>query len=297
VRSEPALSAAFDVEPVLDVLPVPLILVEPDTARMLYANAAAHRLAGGTLTLGVPPDEYPRGYRLYDATGRALGPDELPAVRAARGETLDHVQLDWETPEGIRTVLASGSTLTLGGGRRVALVTFEDVSALEGARRRSSLLADELRVMLDNVADAITVQSPDHKLIYANEAAASHYGIPRGQGLDEFDAASYLRRFEATDEQGRPLDLAHLPGRLALAGLEPETVTVRWRELATGEVRWARIKATAVRDPDGGVRLAINVIEDITELKRSEEAQRFLAEARAGACPARRWTTSGRWRR
>ena len=44
-------------------------------------------------------------------------------------------------------------------------------------------------------------------------------------------------------------------------------------------MRWARIKATAVHDPDGGVRLAINVIEDITELKRSEEAQRFLAEA------------------
>ena len=44
-------------------------------------------------------------------------------------------------------------------------------------------------------------------------------------------------------------------------------------------MRWARIKATAVHDPDGGVRLAINVIEDITELKRSEESQRFLAEA------------------
>ena len=54
---------------------------------------------------------------------------------------------------------------------------------------------------------------------------------------------------------------------------------MRSRDLETGEVRWARIKATAVHDPDGGVRLAINVIEDITELKRSEEAQRFLAEA------------------
>ena len=47
----------------------------------------------------------------------------------------------------------------------------------------------------------------------------------------------------------------------------------------TGEVRWSRIKATGVRDPDGGVRLAINLVEDITELKRSEESQRFLAEA------------------
>ena len=44
-------------------------------------------------------------------------------------------------------------------------------------------------------------------------------------------------------------------------------------------MRWSRIKATGVRDPDGGVRLAINLVEDITELKRSEESQRFLAEA------------------
>ena len=203
----------------------------------------------------------------------------MPAVRAARGERLEHVQVDWDTPSGRRSVLVSAFTIALDADRRVTVVTFEDVTSLEGARRRSSLLADELRVMLDNVADAITVQSPDHKLIYANEAASRHYGIPRGQALDQFDAATYLRRFDATDDAGRPLDLARLPGRLALAGLDPEPVLVRSRELATGEVRWARIKATAVYDSDGRVRLAINVIEDITELKRSEEAQRFLAEA------------------
>jgi serine phosphatase RsbU (regulator of sigma subunit)/PAS domain-containing protein len=279
VSSEPALSAALSVEPLLDALPVPLVLVEPGTARMLYANAAAHRLAGGALTLGVPAEEHPRAYPLYDASGRALGPDEMPAVRAARGEVVSDVQVDWDTPCGLRAVLVSGSTISLDGGRRVTLVTFEDVTALEGARRRSSLLADELRVVLDNVADAITVQSPDHKLIYANEAAARHYGIPGASELAEFDAATYLRRFEATDELGRPLDLARLPGRIALAGLDPEPVVVRSRNLETGELKWARIKASAVHDPDGGVRLAINVIEDITELKRSEEAQRFLAEA------------------
>jgi serine phosphatase RsbU (regulator of sigma subunit)/PAS domain-containing protein len=261
------------------VLPVPLLLVEPGSARILYANEAARRLAGGALTLDVPAEEYPRTYALYDTSGRALAPDEIPAVRAARGEVLRNVQVDWETPNGLCTVLVSGSTISLDGDRRVTVVTFEDVTALEGERRRSSLLADELRVMLDNVADAITVQSPDHKLIYANEAAARHYGIPGGSELSEFDASVYLRRFEAADELGRPLDLARLPGRLALAGLDPEPVVIRSRDLETGEIRWARIKATAVRDPDGGVRLAINLIEDITELKRSEEAQRFLAEA------------------
>ena len=83
---------------------MPLILVEPGTARMLYANAAAHRMAGGALTLGVAAEEYPSAYRLFDASGRPLRPDEMPAVRAARGETLSHVQVDWDTAAGLRTV-------------------------------------------------------------------------------------------------------------------------------------------------------------------------------------------------
>jgi PAS domain-containing protein len=281
---EPALTAAVggglvDVEPILDILPVPLILVEPGTARMVYANVAAHRMAGGTLTLGVAAEDYASAYRVYDASGRPLRPDEMPAVRAARGETLSHVQVDWETPAGMTTVVVSGTTITLAGGRRIAVVTFEDVTALESSRRRATLLADELRVMLDGVADAITVQSPDHRLIYANAAAFEVYGIPRGRALADFSAEEYVRRFEVTDETGAPLSLAQFPGRLALAGLDPDPVTLRARDRRTGEIRWARIKSTAVRDPDGGVRLAINLIEDITELKRSEESQRFLAEA------------------
>ena len=47
----------------------------------------------------------------------------------------------------------------------------------------------------------------------------------------------------------------------------------------TREWRWSRVKSTPVFEPDGTVRLAINVIEDITELKRAEQGQRFLAEA------------------
>ena len=45
----------------------------------------------------------------------------------------------------------------------------------------------------------------------------------------------------------------------------------------TGEERWRIVKATAVP----GRRLAVNVIEDVTDVKRAELAQRFLAEAGA----------------
>jgi hypothetical protein len=48
---------------------------------------------------------------------------------------------------------------------------------------------------------------------------------------------------------------------------------------ATGETRWSRVKARPLRAPGGGVTQAINVIEDITDLKQAEETQRLLAEA------------------
>ena len=62
-------------------------------------------------------------------------------------------------------------------------------------------------------------------------------------------------------------------------GEEPEPMLVQFREPGGSETRWSRIKAKPVREADGTVRLAINVIEDVTELKQVEQAQRFLAEA------------------
>src|SRR5436189_23426 len=49
--------------------------------------------------------------------------------------------------------------------------------------------------------------------------------------------------------------------------------------LSTGEERWLLNKATAVTDGDGRVLMAVNLVEDITETKRSEIAQRLLARA------------------
>ena len=257
-----------------------MILVEPGTARVLFANAAAYRLAGGALELGVPAEEYPRAYRLYDASGRALAPDEMPAVRAARGEPVQHMQVDWDTPDGLPDVArVRGDDHARGrspGHRR-------DLRGRDFARRRApAFLAARRRV----AGDARQRRGRDHRPVTRPQADLRQRGRgaplrdPEGHralGLRRLDLPASATRPRTT--LGRPLDLARLPGRLALAGLDPEPVVVRSRDRETGEVKWARIKATAVHDPDGGVRLAINVIEDITELKRSEEAQRFLAEA------------------
>ena len=156
---------------------------------------------------------------------------------------------------------------------------------LENARlyRELERAHDELEAILAGVADAVTVQGHDGRLTYVNDAAVRLLGEPLGfadrAGLLAAPPAELAAGFDMLDEDGDPLPLERLPGRLALAGEEPEPVIVQYRVRATGETRWSRVKARPLRAPDGRVTQAINVIEDITDLKQAEATQRLLAEA------------------
>ena len=129
------------------------------------------------------------------------------------------------------------------------------------------------------VADAVTAQAPDGRLLFANEAAARSMGFETPQELMDAPIAAIMDRYEIIDDRGEPFPLEALPGRRALGGEDnPETV-VRFRVRDTGEERWSAVKAAPIRDHDGNVVMAINVIEDITTHKRAELAQRFLARS------------------
>lgn len=101
---------------VLDLIPTPLALVEPDTARLTFANRAADRLAGGELPRDVAPEDY--------------------ALRAARGERLENLELDWHTDGGVRSLLVSSNVVPAVFGQPEAIVvSFEDVTALKRAEK------------------------------------------------------------------------------------------------------------------------------------------------------------------
>jgi PAS domain-containing protein len=113
----------------------------------------------------------------------------------------------------------------------------------------------ELRAILEAVADAVVVEDAQGRVVYRNPAADALLG-------DRSDLACTL---------SVSADL--LPGRLVLAGDRSQPLVVQH-----GDRRWSRVKSTPVHD---GVtpRLAVSVVEDITAIKRAEEAHRFLAES------------------
>ena len=104
-------------------------------------------------------------------------------------------------------------------------------------------------------------------------------GFDSPQELLATPVQEIVERFESTNEDGSPLRMEDLPGRQVLAGASPRPLVTRSIDRRTGEEGWRVTKASGVYDRDGKVKLVVNVIEDITEVKRAEMTQRLLARA------------------
>jgi PAS domain S-box-containing protein len=140
-------------------------------------------------------------------------------------------------------------------------------------------LEQRLEMTLTNLAEAVLVRDADGHIVFANPAAARLLGLG---GVEEVTAATpenLMSLYDVFDEQGRRVTLADLPSASAARGERPEPLLVRNVIRATGAQRWLLHKATPVFDPDGALSMVISVIEDLTEVKRAELAQRLLAEA------------------
>ena len=193
---------------------------------------------------------------------------------------------------------APGGTTATGTGQTIYRISFYTVFAMVAvvaarARERATALADanqqlatELRGtqarldgILGSLGEAVTVHDEQRQ----DRLRQRRGGEP---------ARLRDRRRRAGGRAGRAGAAVphHARGRLAGAAratcrdgaswparTAPSLLTRSVRR-DTGEALWLLTKATLYTDPDGE-RLAINIIEDVTEAKDAELRQRFLAEA------------------
>lgn len=128
-----------------------------------------------------------------------------------------------------------------------------------------------LRSIVDVVADGITVQGADGRLVYANDAAARACGFDTAVELMRAGRAEILSRFELFDEAGETFDAARLPGACVLRGEPASDRVVGFRVLATGDTRWSIVSAVPLQDSAGRIEFAVNAFHDITARKRAED--------------------------
>src|SRR3954468_4460335 len=172
-----------------------------------------------------------------------------------------------------------------------ALVALLTVVAAR-ARERATALADRnealardrdaaqarLDGILGSLGEAVTVHDERGKTIYANEAAATLLGCESVEEVLASEPGDLAAHFTITKDDGTAVAVDDLPGRRLLQGENAPTLLTRSVRHNTGEAFWLLTKATLTDDPSGG-RLAINIIEDVTDAKDAELRQRFLAEA------------------
>lgn len=143
-------------EALLNLMPTPLLLIEPGTARVTFANKAADDLAGGEFPKNAPAEAYHTVYLCTDADGRRIPNDQMPGVRAARGEQLRGFQMDWETPGGKRTLRVDSNTLPpMYGHPATVVLTFQDISALKQANAALSASEERYRAFIQHSSEAV----------------------------------------------------------------------------------------------------------------------------------------------
>jgi PAS domain S-box-containing protein len=254
------------------------------------AEAVAASIAGRPPATvdGIGDPEQPRLVRRVDDAllqQIAIDDDDLERLRALRATSFVIVPLRARGRRlGSLTLIATEAS-----GRRLDDEDLEFVRVLAG---RAALALDnaglyseletieaQLTAALSTLAEAVTVQHTEGALIYANEAAARMFGYASAQELLATPVHEIIDAFDTTNEDGSPLRLEDLPGRQVLAGREPRPLVTHSIHRTTGEEGWRVTKASGVYDRDGRVKLVVNVIEDITEVKRAEMTHRLLARA------------------
>jgi PAS domain S-box-containing protein len=142
-----------------------------------------------------------------------------------------------------------------------------------------ALTERQLATALGTLAEAVTVQGPDGRPIFANAAALAVLGLSSVDELLAADPADLLASYRYYHADGTPMTADELPGRRVLLGERPAPVLVRWIAEATGELRWSIIKATPLHDDEGALVGAVNVIEDVTEATEADMSRRLLDQA------------------
>lgn len=155
-----------------------------------------------------------------------------------------------------------------------ALREVEDRLQRRQAEEQLRQSKDQLEAILSGITEGITVQTPQGKLIYANETAAQIIGYPSVEALLQGAPGDFAEKFELFDEWGASFPFARLPGRLALQGQKPSEVLLRFRYFGEEEDCWTVVNAAPIFDDQGQVLFAVNVFRDVTERTRLFEAER-----------------------
>ncbi len=253
----------------LDATPVGLFIATPG-GRPYYVNDEAERLLGKGTVPDIGTAELAETYHAFVAGSDRLYPaEDLPVVRASRGQSSHVLDMEIRKPDGDVFPLEVWAHPVFGAGGEVdyGLAVIADMSDRQ-ARERT--LADQA-ALLDLAHDAILVRDQDSRIVFWNEGAEHLYGYTRAEALGRVSHEILRTRSPApvADIEGVTAKDGRWEGELIHRCADGRTVVV--------DSRWV-----AQRGPDGSLVKFLEINRDITARKDTErEALRQAGEIQA----------------
>ncbi|MBB4634743.1 PAS domain S-box protein [Longimicrobium terrae] len=297
------------------------VMVADAAGRVTWANDAARTLHGG-LAVGDGPETYGAAYQTVD--GASLLLDEIPLLRAARGETLARAEWRIAREDGSEVVVqGSAAPLVDADGRGTgAVLSFRDASAEYQATRAlleqaaelemqaeamqtQAALLEEAQVELEMGSDELSranreiedarrqtrtvIDNAASALFLMDEEGRAVLWNPAleamtGYGPDEIRGRVIHELVHHTRPDGRPYPIAECPFARALHG--DVAVTDQEEVFIRADGTFFPVLCSARPLHQEGVnRGAVMEVRDITEQKRTEARDRFYAALAAALQP------------
>ena len=260
------------------------VAVCDEEGRLLLFNPSAERILGmGAVESG--PDEWSEIYgAFYLDKETPVPPDQLPLVRALRGENTDGMELyvrNQKNSEGSfvsakgRFILSDDST-----GHRVkaGVVVFSDITHYKRHEARLQETIDQLKkqaqlmeTVFNSVSDGVVVTGKDGEFLFVNPQAEKMVGMgPTDAPSDQWSET--YGTFYA--DQKTPVPSEELPLVRAMHGEVTDDVELFIRNRERPEGICISVSGRPLQDDTGTVEGGVIVLRDITGQKSTESELR-----------------------
>jgi PAS domain S-box-containing protein len=230
------------------------VLVAGTDGKILFVNEAASRLTGSRSGHGLQVAEWSGSYGLYQPdTDRLFPPDQLPLVRAMRGEHVAETDVLVRNPRiaGAAEAWASVTAAPILDSRGELLggvAVFRDITE----KKHAEELTQRLSNALEQTADSVFITDRAGRIEYVNPA------------------------FEVTTGYTRAEAVGATPRLLKSGRQEPEFYRTLWESISGG----TPFKATVInRKKDGELFIAEQTITPMRD-SRTGELTHFVAVMR-----------------
>ncbi|MEA2902892.1 MAG: hypothetical protein QOI12_279 [Alphaproteobacteria bacterium] len=244
---------------------IALHLVGPD-GTILKANKAELEF------LGYAPEEYIGHHIAEFHADRDVIEDIL--ARLTQGEKLNKYPARLLAKDGSIKHVEITSSVNFRDGKFVNTRCFTvDVSELERSRAELRRKDEQLRQVLDALPAAVYTTDPNGTITYFNRAAAELAGREPEVGKDEWCVT-----FRIYTPDGKFLPHDQCPMAVALKEQRPIRGVEAMAQRPDGTFFPFLPFPTPIKDQDGHVLGAVNMLVDISERKQSETQQKILLD-------------------